>query len=102
MHSRRVAITAATGLALLAALLAAAAAGAQTRATGTSAATARGAAASVRVPPPVHRGTLRIAGRARDGGVVSAAGLRWSPGRLPRGTKLLSFAVAYTWQSLQR
>jgi hypothetical protein len=30
------------------------------------------AAASVRIPAPVHRGALRIAGRARDGGVVSA------------------------------
>jgi hypothetical protein len=63
------------------------------------AAAAHTATASVRVPPPVHRGTLRIAGRAQDGAVVRAAGLRWSPARLPRGMKLLSFAVAYTWQS---
>ncbi len=57
------------------------------------------AGGSVRIPPPVHRGALRIAGRAQDGGAVSAVGLRWSPGRLPRGMKLLSFAVAYTWQT---
>ena len=90
MLSRRGTVAAAALLALVAGLLAAG--------TPASARAARGAA-SVRIPAPVHRGTLRIAGRAQDGGVVSAAGLRWSPGRLPPGMKLLSFAVAYTWQT---
>ncbi|MGP7996116.1 MAG: endo alpha-1,4 polygalactosaminidase [Streptosporangiaceae bacterium] len=62
-------------------------------------AAARTAASTVRVPAPVHRGTLRIAGRAQDGSVLTAAGLRWSPARLPHGMKLLSFAVSYTWQT---
>jgi Glycoside-hydrolase family GH114 len=92
-------LAAATGVALVVALLAAGTpAGAQTSGGQTSGA-ARGVAARERIPAPVHRGTLRIVGRAQDGGVVTAAGLRWSPGRLPRGDRLLSFAVAYTWQS---
>jgi len=52
-----------------------------------------------RIPPPVHRGTLRISGVLRDGAVVTAAGLRWSVPRLPRGMTRLSFEVAYTWQT---
>jgi Glycoside-hydrolase family GH114 len=64
-----------------------------------SAAARAAAAASRPVPPPVHRGTLRITGPLRDGAVVTAAGLAWHPPRLPRGMTLLSFEVAYTWQS---
>ena len=51
------------------------------------------------IPPPVHHGTLRISGHPRDGATVTAAGLRWHAPRLPRGMSLLSFAVAYSWQS---
>jgi hypothetical protein len=57
------------------------------------------AAASPRIPPPAHQGTLRIAGSLRDGAVVTATGLSWRAPRLPKGTRLLSFEVAYTWQS---
>jgi hypothetical protein len=49
--------------------------------------------------PPRRSGTLRIGGVLRDGSVVTAAGLAWRPGRLPAGDRLLSFTVAYTWQS---
>jgi hypothetical protein len=58
-----------------------------------------GAAAGGLIPPPAHQGTLRITGSPRDGGAVTAAGLSWRPGRLPEGQRLLSFAVAYAWQS---
>jgi len=51
------------------------------------------------IPPPVHHGTLRISGHPRDGATVTATGLRWHAPRLPRGMSLLSFAVAYSWQS---
>ncbi len=51
------------------------------------------------VPGPRHAGMPRIAGALRDGGVVRAAGLSWKPGRLPKGDRLLSFAVGYQWQS---
>jgi hypothetical protein len=57
------------------------------------------AAAAPQIPPPVHRGTLRITGQPRDGALVTASGLAWHAPRLPRGMKLLSFEVAYTWQS---
>ena len=57
------------------------------------------AGAGPRVPPPGHRGTLRVSGLLRDGAVVTAAGLSWSAPRLPRGMTLLSFEVAYSWQS---
>jgi Glycoside-hydrolase family GH114 len=43
-----------------------------------------------------------VAGLLRDGGTVSAAGLSWRPGRLPRGYRLLSFEVAYQWQACDR
>jgi len=59
-------------------------------------------AASRPVPPPSHRGTLRITGPLRDGATVAATGLVWHRPRLPRGMHLLSFAVAYTWQSCTR
>jgi hypothetical protein len=59
-------------------------------------------AASRPVPPPGHRGTLRITGPLRDGATVAATGLAWHKPRLPRGMHLLSFAVAYTWQSCTR
>lgn len=55
--------------------------------------------AGARITPPVARGALRIAGDLRDGGTVAAKGLRWLPPRLPRGARLLSFEVAYTWQA---
>ncbi len=51
------------------------------------------------LPPPVHHGTLRVAGNPRDGATVTAAGLSWHAPRLPHGMSLLSFAVAYSWQS---
>ena len=51
------------------------------------------------IPPPLHHGTLRVTGAARDGATVTAAGLRWHAPRLPRGMSLLSFEVAYSWQS---
>ena len=54
---------------------------------------------SAPIPAPVHRGTLRITGEPRDGEVVTASGLAWQAPRLPRGDRLLSFEVAYTWQS---
>jgi hypothetical protein len=62
---------------------------------------ARGAAASAspRIPPPGHRGALRISGQFRDGAMVAATGLAWRPPRLPRGMRLLSFEIAHTWQS---
>jgi hypothetical protein len=69
-------------------------------AAGAPASAARSAAsASAPIPAPAHHGTLRIGGQSRDGGVVTASGLAWHAPRLPRGVKLISFAVAYTWQS---
>jgi hypothetical protein len=69
-------------------------------AAGAPASAARSAtSASAPIPPPVHHGTLRIAGQPRDGGMVTASGLAWRAPRLPAGMKLLSFGVAYTWQS---
>jgi hypothetical protein len=68
-----------------------------------SALAASGAAARAAAAPAIQRpsaaGRLRITGLLRDGGTVAAAGLRWRPGRLPRGDRLLSFEVAYTWQT---
>jgi hypothetical protein len=69
-----------------------------TNATATaSAAIQERAAASI--PQPVPRGTLRITGPFRDGATIVAAGLSWHAPTLPHGLKLISFAVAYTWQS---
>ena len=68
-------------------------------AAGPAAAAAASTAAAPQIPPPVHHGTLRITGQARDGALVTASGLAWHAPRLPRGMKLLSFEVAYTWQS---
>jgi hypothetical protein len=65
---------------------------------GTAVATVRPTAAKA-VQPPQRSGALRIAGLARDGSVVRAAGLTWRPGHLPKGDRLLSFGVAYSWQS---
>ena len=56
-------------------------------------------AAALAIAPPRRHGRLRITGRLRDGSVVTAAGLTWRPGALPRGDRLLSFAVSYTWKS---
>jgi len=42
---------------------------------------------------------LGISGVLRDGAVVTATGLSWYAPRLPRGMTLLSFEVAYSWQS---
>ncbi len=57
------------------------------------------AARAAAIPPPGHHGTLRVSGDARDGATVTATGLRWHAPRLPRGMSLLSFEVAYSWQS---
>ncbi len=51
------------------------------------------------ISPPVSHGTLRVAGRLRDGLPVRAAGLSWRPSPLPPGTRLLSFEVGYAWQA---
>jgi Glycoside-hydrolase family GH114 len=51
------------------------------------------------IPRPRHFGRLRITGLLRDGGTVTAAGLTWHPGKVPRGDKLLSFAVGYAWHA---
>ena len=85
-------------LAVLAA--AAAAAAIVPLAAGVPASAARTAVgASAPIPAPVHHGTLRISGEGRDGAVVTASGLGWHAPRLPRGDRLLSFEVAYAWQS---
>ena len=34
-------------------------------------------ASATQLPPPRHRGTLRVTGDLRDGGTVAAAGLSW-------------------------
>jgi hypothetical protein len=60
------------------------------------------AASAASIPPPRAAGTLRITGPMRDGARVRAAGLKWSPGQLPRGDRLLSFEVAYEWSSCAR
>jgi hypothetical protein len=64
-----------------------------------AAATAAGSIAAASIPAPTHRGALRIRGVLRDGATVTASGLSWSKPRLPRGLTVLSFEVAYTWQS---
>jgi len=51
------------------------------------------------ISPPVSQGTLRVAGRPRDGLPVRAAGLSWRPSPLPPGARLLSFEVGYVWQA---
>jgi len=51
------------------------------------------------IPPPAHHGTLRVSGLPRDGAAVTATGLRWHAPPLPRGMSLLSFEVAWSWQS---
>ncbi|MGD0687266.1 MAG: endo alpha-1,4 polygalactosaminidase, partial [Streptosporangiaceae bacterium] len=51
---------------------------------------------------PAARGVLRIRGQLRDGGIVRASGLRWRPGRLRRGERLLSFEVSYRWRACAR
>jgi hypothetical protein len=63
-----------------------------------AAASPAAAAAVPPIPPPRHRGVLRITGRLRDGALVTAAGLSWHAPRLPAGTRLLSFEVSYAWQ----
>jgi hypothetical protein len=60
---------------------------------------APGAGAAVHIPAPVHQGSLRISGVFRDGSTLTAAGLSWHPSRLPAGWQLVSFEVAYTWQT---
>jgi hypothetical protein len=57
------------------------------------------ASAASSIPAPTHRGTLRISGEFRDGATVAATGLTWSKPRLPHGLTMLSFEVAYAWQS---
>src|SRR5580693_8469477 len=48
---------------------------------------------------PATTGTLKISGHLADGSTVTAAGLKWRPGALPAGDRLLSFEVAYYWYS---
>ena len=60
---------------------------------------AAGPAVAAGIPAPVAHGSLRVAGALRDGGTVQARGLRWRPGALPAGDRLLSFEVAYAWRS---
>ncbi|HEX5294029.1 MAG TPA: hypothetical protein VFX25_34575, partial [Streptosporangiaceae bacterium] len=62
--------------------LAAANASAGVAGSGGMAGTAEVAGAGQAIPPPWHRGTLRIAGRLRDGALVTAAGLSWHPAAL--------------------
>jgi hypothetical protein len=57
------------------------------------------AARAAAIPPPAHHGTLRVSGLPRDGMAVTATGLRWRVPRLPHGMSLLSFEVAWSWQS---
>ena len=77
----------------------AATAGLAGTAIGAARATSAAAPAAGRIPVPHHHGSLRIAGLLRDGATVTAAGLSWRPGRLPRGDKLLSFEVGYYWRA---
>ena len=65
------------------------------------AAVASGGALSSRahIGPPVASGSLRITGTLRDSGTVVARGLRWRPGRLPAGERLLSFEIGYAWRA---
>jgi hypothetical protein len=70
--------------------------------TAPAAAAATASTAATQVPPPAHQGTLRVSGIPRDGAAVTAAGLSWHAPRLPRGMTLLSFEVAYSWQSCDR
>jgi hypothetical protein len=51
------------------------------------------------IGPPVAVGHARIAGAFRDGSVIHARGLRWHPGHLPAGDRILSFEVAYEWRA---
>ena len=96
----RLALTHRPGRGLAAVAAAAVAAGLVPLMAGAPASAARTAAsASTAIPAPVHRGTLRISGHARAGALVAASGLAWHAPRLPRGMKLLSFEVAYAWQS---
>ncbi len=60
---------------------------------------ARAASPGAGIPGPVASGTLRITGALADGGTVTARGLRWRPGRLPDGDRLLSFEVGYAWKA---
>jgi hypothetical protein len=64
-----------------------------------AAASAAVASAAASIPPPVHTGSLAITGPFRDGATVAASGLAWRVPALPRGLKLVSFAVGYAWQS---
>ena len=55
--------------------------------------------AATTIPAPTAHGRLAITGHLRDGGRVRASGLSWRPGLLPRGDKLLSFEVSYSWHA---
>jgi Glycoside-hydrolase family GH114 len=85
--------------ALAPAAVAAAAAPAAVAPAAVAAAAAPAVAAAAGIPGPVPRGTLRISGTFRDGATVAATGLRWQVPRLPDGVRLVSFEVAYQWQS---
>lgn len=73
--------------------------GAAAPAAASTAAASTGPRTAVSVPAPGHRGALRISGVLRDGATVTATGLSWSRPRLRRGMTMLSFEVAYAWQS---
>ena len=65
----------------------------------TATATTRPARAVPAPHGPVAAGRLRITGALADGGTVTAGGLRWRPGGLPAGDRLLSFQVGYAWKA---
>jgi hypothetical protein len=59
-------------------------------------------ALAARIRPPTPHGRLRITGHLQDGGTLRASGLRWRPGRLRPGQRLLTFGVLYRWRSCAR
>jgi hypothetical protein len=95
---RRPGLTALTGATVIALALGVIAA-APPAATAAAVATAAAARAGRAIPAPRPGGALRVTGRLRDGATVTAAGLTWRPGRLPRGDRLVSFEVGYYWRA---
>ena len=72
------------------------------RLAGVTTASPASAAPTIAIAPPVATGQLRVTGGLRDGRVVTATGLRWRPGHLTHGDRLLSFEVSYRWQACPR
>jgi len=99
MSSRTRAGLAAVAVALAAGTVAPAALAAPVSPSSAGNAPASTAPAAVSVTGPARQGTLRLSGPLRDGFTVAAAGLSWHPSALPAGWKLVSFEVAYAWQS---